>query len=166
MRSFSQISRSLQAELFLINHKTIFVPGVLVVDGPLWVEQRRFILRHLRDLGFGKTDMTVLIEDESKRLVEYWRDLIARKNVGSKEDRFSQIQDNIMNNNFDEKAIKANGFHIKELEKSKDIEPLGMIVEMENFFGVPVLNTLWRMMAGKRYYRPNSFRENPIIVAF
>ncbi|EFX83937.1 hypothetical protein DAPPUDRAFT_194538 [Daphnia pulex] len=34
--------------------------GLLIVDGDFWQEQRRFTLRHLRDLGFGKTS----IEDQ------------------------------------------------------------------------------------------------------
>ncbi|KAJ9584216.1 hypothetical protein L9F63_021441, partial [Diploptera punctata] len=39
--------------------------GVFFSDGPFWVEQRRFTLRHLRDFGFGKKSMQDLILDES-----------------------------------------------------------------------------------------------------
>lgn len=34
--------------------------GLVFVEGEFWQEQRRFTLRHLRDLGFGKTS----IEDQ------------------------------------------------------------------------------------------------------
>lgn len=33
-------------------------------DGPFWVEQRRFTLRHLRDFGFGKSSMEEFIMEE------------------------------------------------------------------------------------------------------
>lgn len=36
------------------------LPGIMFVMGPFWQEQRRFTMRHLRDLGFGKTS----IEDQ------------------------------------------------------------------------------------------------------
>ncbi|KYM98059.1 hypothetical protein ALC62_11405 [Cyphomyrmex costatus] len=72
--------------------------GLLVVDDKLWVEQRRFVIRHLRDFGFGRTSMVTIIEDEAK---------------------VSQTT--------------------------------GMIISMHDAFGVTVLNTLWRMMAGRRY---------------
>lgn len=28
--------------------------GIFFIDGPVWKEQRRFTLRHLRDYGFGR----------------------------------------------------------------------------------------------------------------
>jgi len=38
--------------------------GVFFTDGPFWVEQRRFTLRHLRDFGFGKRSMEEFIMEE------------------------------------------------------------------------------------------------------
>jgi len=40
------------------------VHGVLLSDGPIWAEQRRFTLRTLRDFGFGKAKMEDLINEE------------------------------------------------------------------------------------------------------
>lgn len=37
-----------------------YATGIMFVDGPLWQEQRRFTVRHLKELGFGKTS----IEDQ------------------------------------------------------------------------------------------------------
>lgn len=37
-----------------------FLPGIMFIMGQFWQEQRRFTMRHLRDLGFGKTS----IEDQ------------------------------------------------------------------------------------------------------
>ncbi|XP_063241126.1 methyl farnesoate epoxidase-like [Bacillus rossius redtenbacheri] len=42
--------------------------GVIFSDGPFWVEQRRFTLRHLRDLGFSKSIMTTVMHDEFEEL--------------------------------------------------------------------------------------------------
>jgi hypothetical protein len=39
------------------------------VDGDFWQEQRRFTLRHLRDLGFGKTSIEDQMIDEINDLI-------------------------------------------------------------------------------------------------
>ena len=38
--------------------------GIMFVDGEVWHEQRRFTMRHLRDLGFGKTSIESQMMDE------------------------------------------------------------------------------------------------------
>lgn len=35
-----------------------------MTDGDLWKEQRRFTLRHLKDLGFGKSSLEGIMIDE------------------------------------------------------------------------------------------------------
>ena len=45
----------------------------MFVDGDFWQEQRRFTLRHLRDLGFGRTSSENLIEDEIHQLLDEMR---------------------------------------------------------------------------------------------
>ena len=42
--------------------------GLLQSSGSEWVEQRRFALRQLRDLGFGKSSMEDTILDEVDKL--------------------------------------------------------------------------------------------------
>ncbi|KAF5281156.1 hypothetical protein FQA39_LY17888 [Lamprigera yunnana] len=44
--------------------------GVLLTDSEFWQEQRRFILRHLRDFGFGKRNMSDIVEEEALVMVE------------------------------------------------------------------------------------------------
>ncbi|XP_075228614.1 cytochrome P450 305a1 [Lycorma delicatula] len=44
--------------------------GITMTDGPFWEEQRSFAVRHLRDLGFGKTLMEDLIMEEFQELVK------------------------------------------------------------------------------------------------
>ncbi|XP_065352558.1 uncharacterized protein LOC135947516 [Cloeon dipterum] len=51
--------------------------GVLFSDGPLWKEQRRFTLRHLRDFGFGKKGMEGLIHEEINTLINNLNQRIA-----------------------------------------------------------------------------------------
>ena len=44
------------------------VPGVIFSHGNYWKELRRFMLRNLRDFGFGKTSMEDLFHDEVEKL--------------------------------------------------------------------------------------------------
>ncbi|KAF4523114.1 hypothetical protein B566_EDAN003128 [Ephemera danica] len=43
--------------------------GVFFTNGPFWREQRRFTLRHLRDFGFGRRSMVILIHEEARALI-------------------------------------------------------------------------------------------------
>jgi cytochrome P450 len=49
------------------------VRGVIFTEGKEWNEQRRFILRTLRDFGFGKKTMESAVHDEIKDLIETFR---------------------------------------------------------------------------------------------
>lgn len=44
--------------------------GIAFVDGEMWQEQRRFTMRHLKDLGFGKTSIESQMMDEIHDLME------------------------------------------------------------------------------------------------
>lgn len=87
--------------------------GVLLTDGDFWQEQRRFIVRHLKEFGFARRGMFDIIQNEAEFLYE---------------DIFNMVQGT------KEKAVHVN---------------------MQGIFSTPVLNTLWVMMAGKRYSRDN-----------
>jgi len=43
-------------------------PGVIGTSGQYWIEQRRFLLKNLKDFGFGKASMESLIQDEMAKL--------------------------------------------------------------------------------------------------
>ncbi|KAJ8935869.1 hypothetical protein NQ318_019453 [Aromia moschata] len=81
--------------------------GILLVDEDFWHDQRRFILRQLREFGFGTRNMSTLIEEEAQELVDY-------------------IHQTINNND-------------------------SVIFTSDSLFSVPILNTLWKMLAGVRY---------------
>ena len=44
------------------------MPGIIFTHGKYWKELRRFMLRHLRDFGFGKTSMEELFLVEVGKL--------------------------------------------------------------------------------------------------
>jgi hypothetical protein len=46
------------------------VIGVLLTDEEFWQEQRRFVLRHLKEFGFGRRTMAELVEEEARQLVQ------------------------------------------------------------------------------------------------
>ena len=51
------------------------VPGVIFTQGKFWTEQRRFVLRVLRDFGFGKASMEDTIVDEVDKLCDELQNL-------------------------------------------------------------------------------------------
>lgn len=47
--------------------------GILQGEGENWEVHRRFLLRQLRDFGFGKSSMEVLIMDEVQEVIDRYR---------------------------------------------------------------------------------------------
>lgn len=75
---FSQAKTAGRPELFIITVRNNLLTdgrhsalGILGSSGELWHEQRRFVLRHLRDLGFGKTSLEPLMILEVKELMDH-----------------------------------------------------------------------------------------------
>lgn len=54
--------------------------GLIMTDQSFWHEQRRFIVRHLREFGFGRRNMSAMIEDEAQLMVEHFKENIVEKN--------------------------------------------------------------------------------------
>ena len=46
---------------------------MLLTDEEFWQDQRKFVLRHLREFGFGRRTMAGLVEDEAEELVKFFR---------------------------------------------------------------------------------------------
>ncbi len=58
--------------IFVVGAMSDNKPGGLIFsDGVLWRDNRRFTLHHLRDLGFGKGAMEVIIDEEVKEFIAY-----------------------------------------------------------------------------------------------
>ncbi|XP_014486131.1 PREDICTED: probable cytochrome P450 303a1 [Dinoponera quadriceps] len=179
--------------------------GLLVVDGRLWTEQRRFVMRHLRDFGFGRNTMAAIIEYEARKLVKHFERLLqgcdhdhrrgitgdqrlpmnrkskantagdqARRPAVNSDNNAGQIyklqkepgdlkkeqwspyeESNVAENDaVGKRASTVADLYVKAddyAEVRRVAQSAGVVVFMHNAFGVTVLNTLWRMMAGKRY---------------
>lgn len=54
--------------------------GVLLTDGELWKEQRRFLLKHLKDFGFGRKGMGEVAKSEAEYMVKDVMKMIADNN--------------------------------------------------------------------------------------
>jgi len=48
----------------------LIVVGVLLTDEEFWQEQRRFVVRHLKEFGFGRRTMADLVEEEAGQMVQ------------------------------------------------------------------------------------------------
>jgi methyl farnesoate epoxidase/farnesoate epoxidase len=59
------MSQSETNKLFITNYCT----GILLTDGPFWVEHRRFTIKHLKDFGFGKKSAEAVILEETEQLM-------------------------------------------------------------------------------------------------
>ena len=44
--------------------------GIVDTSGTKWQEQRRFVLKHLKDFGFGKQSLDTYVQDEANDLVD------------------------------------------------------------------------------------------------
>jgi len=60
--------------------------GIVMTDGKRWASQRNFAVKHLRNFGFGKKDLEVVIEREASNLVEY---ILANNNKEMKMEMFT-----------------------------------------------------------------------------
>lgn len=54
--------------------------GVLLTDENFWHEQRRYVIRNLREFGFGRRNMSAMIEDEAGFLVEHLKQKLVKNN--------------------------------------------------------------------------------------
>ncbi len=48
----------------------LIITGIMFSEGDLWQEHRRFTLRHLRDVGFGKSSIENQMMDEIQELIQ------------------------------------------------------------------------------------------------
>ena len=60
----------------------MIVAGVLLTDEEFWQDQRRFVLRHLREFGFGRRTMADLVEQEAGQLVKAFQHKLEGSQVG------------------------------------------------------------------------------------
>ncbi|XP_030383844.1 probable cytochrome P450 303a1 [Scaptodrosophila lebanonensis] len=50
--------------------------GILLTDGEMWVEQRRFIFRHLKNFGFARSGMMDIVHHEATCLLQGLREKV------------------------------------------------------------------------------------------
>ncbi len=54
------------------NGEEVAIPGIIFSSGYNWMEQRRYALHTLRDLGFGKNNMEVMVGEEVVELCRHF----------------------------------------------------------------------------------------------
>lgn len=60
----------------IVNKEIVQFVGIFFTQGEVWQEHRRFILRHLRDFGFGRRheEFELEMNEELLQLVDYLRE--------------------------------------------------------------------------------------------
>jgi cytochrome P450 len=54
--------------------------GVLLTDEAFWQEQRRFIVRHLKEFGFARRGMVEIIEKEASHILQEFNEIVEKQN--------------------------------------------------------------------------------------
>lgn len=93
--------------------------GISWESGRFWQDQRRFALKHLKELGFGKQSLDIMIQDEVKDLINTM---------------ITTTSKNVHKN----------------------------IFIADGFFNIPVINTLWQIVASQKY-DPSSSETQKIV---
>ncbi|XP_078041055.1 putative cytochrome P450 303a1 [Augochlora pura] len=151
--------------------------GLIVVDENLWIEQRRFVLKQLREFGFGRKSMATIIEEEAQGLVQHFKKQISIEVNGKIQSQRVEMKTKCNGDRYDDekmyklietdarkkseqrantrKQLRAADLYVDaneyaEVRAMAGSNP-GVVVPMHDAFGITVLNTLWRMMAGKRF---------------
>ena len=99
-------------------------PGLAQSNGIYWQEQRRFALRNLRDLGFGKTSMNDLLQEEAMKLCSL---------LGAKED-----MDLDLTTMLNRSIVNAVWFIISGEKMELEDPRLNELVSLINAFGANV----------------------------
>lgn len=50
--------------------------GILLTDGDFWTDQRRFLVRHLKEFGFARRGMVEMIENEAEHLFKDFQTVV------------------------------------------------------------------------------------------
>lgn len=56
--------------------------GILLTDGEFWSDQRRFLVRHLKEFGFARRGMVDMIQNEAEHLFDDFRSIVVAANGG------------------------------------------------------------------------------------
>ncbi|KAG4073807.1 hypothetical protein HA402_001031 [Bradysia odoriphaga] len=54
--------------------------GVMLTDGELWMDQRRFVVRHLKEFGFARRGMVEMIQTEAQHMLADYRQIVGKQN--------------------------------------------------------------------------------------
>ncbi|XP_052132829.1 methyl farnesoate epoxidase [Frankliniella occidentalis] len=57
--------------------------GLLLTDSDFWLEQRKFVIRHLREFGFGRRGMAGMVQDEAGELVRAFEEKLRASPEGA-----------------------------------------------------------------------------------
>ncbi|KAG8235108.1 hypothetical protein J437_LFUL015535 [Ladona fulva] len=118
--------------------------GVMIVDGAFWQEQRRFVLRHLKDFGFGRRTMEELVQVEVAEMAKFLMSEISKGTKQGAQGEYCGETVRVTVESSQQQPLAAEREQKSEGKREA-------VLWLHDAFGVSVLNALWSMMAGVRY---------------
>ncbi|BET00075.1 cytochrome P450 [Nesidiocoris tenuis] len=123
--------------------------GLLLTDEEFWVEQRRFVLRHLRDFGFGRRTMAELVEHEAEHLVEYFKQKVNAQEGGAIIEMADAFGVNVLNTLWMMMASIRYSYEDQELKKLQNL-----LTEL--FANIDMVGTLFSQFPFLRHVAPEA----------
>ncbi|EFO24453.1 cytochrome P450 family protein [Loa loa] len=130
--------------------------GIIQIDGNKWKQQRRFVLRVLRDFGVGR----ILIEQQIMKEVEFFIDYLEPKCTGQEMDicaMHAVCVGNIINNilfgyRFPQGSVEFSFLHsLLDSQSRLVMHPLmGLYITLPLTTRIPFVNYKWKQFKGLR----------------
>ncbi|XP_073974032.1 probable cytochrome P450 303a1 [Rhodnius prolixus] len=121
--------------------------GLLLTDEEFWMEQRRFVLRHLREFGWGKRTMSELVENEAENLVQVFAQQVKANKGAAMIEMSDAFGVNVLNTLWMMMASIRYSREDKELKKLQNLMT-------ELFANIDMVGTLFSQFPFLRHIAP------------
>ena len=108
--------------------------GITNSDGPKWVEQRRFTLKHLRDLGFGRKTLDSFMVQEVDVVIDKLIEVAAKTEKVLMKNTFNTALINVLWQIVASKKFDADHPETKQIMMLLNAQTQGTVGNIDNFW--------------------------------